>query len=61
MYANSCSATPISLGNFIILAVLELINCSAATNRDLTPYQDFYNDLDFGNSHKSDLKRYKGS
>ena len=31
---------------FIIQAVLELINCTAVTNRDLTPYQLFYDELE---------------
>ena len=50
---------PLYLWNFIILAVLELVNSTAATNRDLTPYQDLYNDLDPTKNHKPDLKKYK--
>ncbi len=40
--------------------VLELINYIAVTNRDLTPYQLFYNELESAIApHKPDLKAYK--
>ncbi len=40
--------------------VLELINCTAITNRDLTLYQLFYNELEPATApHKPDLKTYK--
>ena len=37
-----------------------IINCTAVTNRDLTPYQLFYNELEpVITFHKPDLKAYK--
>lgn len=45
--------------NFVIFAVLELVNCTAATNRDFTPYQDLLDDLEPAKTHKPLLKRYK--
>src|SRR6266699_676484 len=45
---------------FIIQAVLELINCTAVTNRDLIPYQLFYDELKLATAlHKPNLKTYK--
>ncbi len=45
---------------FVIQAVLELINCTAVTNRDLTPYQLFYDELEPVIAfHKLDLKAYR--
>src|SRR6266699_2974985 len=45
---------------FIIQAVLELINCTAVTNRDLTPYQLFYNELEPVTApYRPDLKAYR--
>ncbi len=40
--------------------VLELINCTVVTNRDLTPYQLFYNELKPATaSYRPNLKAYK--
>src|SRR6266699_6724182 len=45
---------------FVIQAVLELINCIAVTNRDLTLYQLFHNELEPTTiPHKPNLKAYK--
>src|SRR6266566_757658 len=45
---------------FIIQVVLELINCMAVTNRDLTPYQLFYDELEPVTApHQPNLKAYK--
>src|SRR6266699_1913388 len=45
---------------FVIQAVLELINYIAITNRDLTPYQLFYNELEPATTpHRPDLKAYR--
>src|SRR6266699_2854838 len=45
---------------FIIQAVLELINCTAIMNRDLTPYQLFYDELEPATApHRPNLKAYK--
>src|SRR6266699_4045594 len=51
---------PHFLWYFVIQAVLELINYTAITNRDLTPYQLFYNELEPATTlYKPDLKTYK--
>ncbi len=40
--------------------VLEFINCIVVTNRDLTPYQLFHNELEpVTTPHKLDLKAYR--
>src|SRR6266699_2978728 len=45
---------------FIIQAVLELINCMAITNRDLIPYQLFYDELEPAITlHRPNLKAYR--
>jgi len=45
---------------FVIQAVLELINCTAVTNRDLTLYQLFYDELKPATApHRPNLKAYK--
>ncbi len=45
---------------FVIQAVLELINCTAITNQDLTPYQLFYDELEPAIAlYKPNLKAYK--
>src|SRR6266699_6402813 len=45
---------------FVIQAVLELINCTAIMNRDLTPYQLFYDELEPATApHRPNLKAYK--
>ena len=45
---------------FVIQAVFELINYTTVTNRDLTPYQFFYNELKPAIApYKSNLKAYK--
>src|SRR6266566_4112385 len=45
---------------FVIQAVLEFINCIAVTNRDLTPYQLFYDELEPAiTPYKPDLKTYR--
>ncbi len=45
---------------FIIQVVLELINCMAVTNRDLTPYQLFYDELEPVTApHRPNLKAYR--
>src|SRR6266699_5119637 len=45
---------------FIIQAVFELINCIAVTNRDLTFYQLFYNELKPATApHRPNLKAYR--
>src|SRR6266699_6737886 len=45
---------------FVIHAVLELINCTAVTNRDLIPHQLFYNELEpVTVSYRFNLKAYK--
>src|SRR6266699_1180923 len=45
---------------FVIQPVLELINCTAVINQDLTPYQLFYHELKPATApHKSDLKAYR--
>jgi len=45
---------------FIIQTVFELINCTAITNRDLTPYQLFYNELEPATTlHRLNLKAYR--
>ncbi len=45
---------------FVIQTVLELINYIAITNRDLTPYQLFYNELEPATApHKPNLKAYR--
>ncbi len=45
---------------FVIQTVLELINCTAVTNQDLTPYQLFYNELKpVITPYRPNLKAYK--
>ncbi len=45
---------------FVIQAVLELINCIAVTNRDLTLYQLFHDELEpVIAPHRPDLKAYR--
>src|SRR6266699_3436178 len=45
---------------FVIQAVLELINCTVITNRDLTPYQLFYDELKpITAPYRPNLKAYK--
>ncbi len=45
---------------FVIQTVLEFINCTAITNRDLTPYQFFYDELESVIApYKPDLKVYR--
>ncbi len=45
---------------FVIQTVFELINCIAITNRDLTLYQLFYNELEPATTlHKPNLKTYR--
>ncbi len=51
---------PYFLWCFIIQAVFELINCTVITNRDLTPYQLFYDKLEPATApHRPNLKAYK--
>ncbi len=45
---------------FVIQAVFEFINCTVVTNRDLTSYQLFYNELEPVTApYKPNLKAYK--
>src|SRR6266699_1194118 len=45
---------------FIIQAVFKFINCTAITNRDLTLYQLFYDELEPATAlHKPNLKAYR--
>ncbi len=45
---------------FVIQTVLELINYTAITNRNLTPYQLFHDELEPATApHRPDLKAYK--
>ena len=50
---------PLYLWNFVVFAVLELVNCTAATNRDKTSHQDLFDDLEPSKTHKPLLKRYR--
>jgi hypothetical protein len=50
---------PLYLWCFTIPAVLELINSTALTNRDLTAYQELHDGLEPSKTHKPLLKRYK--
>jgi hypothetical protein len=53
------SALPLYLWCYIIPSVLELVNKTAVTNRDLTPYQAFFNEIEPSVNHIPDLSRYK--
>src|SRR6266699_2650303 len=54
------ASLPHFLWYFIIQTVLELINCTAVTNRDLTSYQLFHNELEPAiTPYRPDLKTYK--
>ena len=44
---------------YILPAVLELVNNTAVTNKELTPYQALMNDLSPGSDNVPDLGRYK--
>jgi hypothetical protein len=50
---------PLYLWNFLIPTVLELINNTAQTNRDYTPYQALFDELEPNKSHKPSLQHYK--
>jgi hypothetical protein len=50
---------PLYLWCFTIPAVLELINSTALTNRDLIAYQELYDGLEPSKTYKPLLKRYR--
>jgi hypothetical protein len=53
------SELPLYLWCFIIPAVLEIINRTAVSNRDLSPYQEFFDDIEPSVEHIPDLGRYR--
>ena len=44
---------------YILPSIVELINSTAVTNRDLTPHQVLYDELEPNLSHQPDLARFK--
>ena len=50
---------PLYLWCYVLPAIVELVNCSAVTNRDLTPFQMLYDELEPGTSHNPNLGHYR--
>ena len=50
---------PLFLWCYILPAMLELVNCTAVTNRDVTPYQSLFDDLKPTEVHKPDMGKYR--
>lgn len=50
---------PLYLQYFIIPSVLELVNSIAVSNKDLTPYQAFFDELEPSKTYRPNLGQYK--
>jgi hypothetical protein len=50
---------PYYLWCFILPTIVDIVNRTAVTNRDLTPYQSFLDDLEPSITHKPNLSQYR--
>lgn len=53
------SKLPLGLWCYILPSVLEMVNKTAITNREYTPFQLFFDDIEPEKTHKPDLSHYK--